>query len=574
MSVRLRRALAVPLLALGFATATGSAPAQASHADPAVAGPHAVTYVEYDAGTVLVNDAVGVTFPEQLMGSIHIPSGTGPFPVVLFEHGRHETCAYFGFEFLGSPCPDTPATRNVRSYRGYDYLGQNLASNGYIVVSVNANAVNTYDTWDSLIGIDAGTEARAQVIAYTLDRISQWNTTNGPGQVGNKLIGKVDLSRLGLMGHSRGGEGVTRFIDYNRTRTNGPRYPGLKAVFALAPTDFTSLAPSDVHFATLLPLCDGDVSNLWGAYAYDRGRFVSPSTSFTRTQYTVNGANHNFYNTIWTGDDYANFGDPADTACSTTQAGNIRQSAADQRRTGLVLIGGFLRRWVGGETAFHGLVTGADALPSSACAGGTGSCPNLVRTSYLAPAANRLLVVTPNDGPSATTATATGGTLVATGLQTYSACTPPDAFSSTATCPTNPTRAAARQLTVGWNAPSSLRANISATGTNVTAFNALTFRTGVNYNDARNVGTAQNVGVVLRDALGGVSAVVPAASHTVSLNEPAGTVNRQLTLNGVRIQTSAFTGVDLTKITAIELRFGTLTASGSIQLAEIGFQST
>ena len=83
------------------------------------------------------------------------------------------------------------------------------------------------------------------------------------------------------MGHSRGGEGVTAFIDYNRTRPEtldplsgnpdaGPRYPGLRAVFALAPIDAADQAPTGVHFATLLPYCDGDVSTLAGNEAYER----------------------------------------------------------------------------------------------------------------------------------------------------------------------------------------------------------------------------------------------------------------------------------------------------------------
>ena len=214
-------------------------------------------------------------------------------------------------------------------------------------------------------------------------------------------MNRVDLARIGLMGHSRGGEGVDRFVDYNRTRTDGRRYPGLRAVFALAPTDFADEAPAGVHWATLLPLCDGDVYDLQGARAYDRGRFTDPATAFSRAQFTVTGTNHNWFNTVWTYDDYAG----NDTACDTGNAANVRLTDAGQRVAGLAVMASFFRRWVGNETAFDALVKGAEPWPVAAS----------IRTSY--PAASRLMLAQP--------------------------------------------------------------------GTDVTALSALTFRTGVNYNDAR-----------------------------------------------------------------------------------------
>ncbi len=42
--------------------------------------------------------------------------------------------------------------------------------------------------------------------------------------LGGALVGKLDFSRVGLMGHSRGGDAVSSFIDYNRTRPGaGPQ---------------------------------------------------------------------------------------------------------------------------------------------------------------------------------------------------------------------------------------------------------------------------------------------------------------------------------------------------------------
>ncbi|HEV2891678.1 MAG TPA: hypothetical protein VGX28_15000 [Frankiaceae bacterium] len=561
------RRLLTPVLTAAVLTAGGvtlATPAAAVAPDPAVLGARSVQTIEYNAGDTLVTDpTTQVTYQERLEGALYVPSGTGPFPVVLFMHGRHETCSYSGFEFVGPPqtCPDNVLTENVRSYRGYAYLAKNLASHGYLVASVSANAINTFD-WAG----DAGSGERAQVLAKTLDLLSQWNTTNGPGAVGNNLVGKVDVSSIGVMGHSRGGEGVDRFAEYAKTRTDGPKYPGLKAVFALAPTDFGAETVQGVHFATLLPLCDGDVYDLQGSQAYDRGRFLNPTTGFTRAQYTLSGANHNWFNTVWTADDYTSF-DGGDPACEFG-AGSTRLTESEQRDAGLAIMASFFRRWVGNETAFEDLLKGAEPLPASACPGTATTCPNLVRTSWLSAASSRSIVVGPNTANDTTSA---GLPVSATGFTAFSKCTP---TTSGTGCPTNPTRGLATQYTLKWNGAATFAAPVSTSGTSVTPFTALTFRTGVNYADAANAPfAAQNVNVVLKDATGAVSNLVAAGSYTSSLRTPAGTSDRELVLDGVWIPLSAFTGVDKTKVTSIELRFGTLTASGSVQLAELGFQS-
>ena len=64
-----------------------------------------------------------------------------------------------------------------------------------------------------------------------------------------------------------------------------------------------------------------------------------------------------------------------------------------------------------------------------------------------------------------------------------------------------------------------------------------------------------------------------AAAFTSSLRKPPGTVDRELLLDGVLIPLSAFGGIDLTDVVAVELGFGVRTATGSIQLAEVAFQA-
>ncbi|HLE48403.1 MAG TPA: hypothetical protein VI818_08910, partial [Candidatus Thermoplasmatota archaeon] len=359
--------------------------------DIEASGPFEVARVEYDFGPVplIFQDSRGAPYPSRLQGSLHFPTtGQAPFPLVVFMHGRHSTCSYAGTEFLGpAVCPDTPATKNVRSFAGYDYISQPLASHGYVIVSIDTNSINDLD----LSMGDQGAVGRAQLISRTLDEFAKLNKSAGPAPIQGRLVGKIDFGRIGLMGHSRGGEGVTRFISWNEQRTDGPRYP-LLGVFALAPTDFARWKVANVTHAALLPYCDGDVFNLHGAWMYDDARYLAESRPSPKIQILAMGSNHNNYNTIWTGDDGGGF--RSDAHCgpsnpSSTKAGG-RLAPDDQRRHGRVYMEAFFRHYVGGERGWNGLFTGRQAPPPAACPEGLYPCEDVVHVSYHAPAPDRL----------------------------------------------------------------------------------------------------------------------------------------------------------------------------------------
>ena len=278
------------LLAL-VALLAGAGAAQAQTPDPLAPGPHGFKKVEYHAGNLMItippaNGNASQTFPQPLEGSIVYPDTPGPWKVLLFLHGRHSTCitASGGESSPPTTSPDptcrdtdnpdgTENTTNIRSYQGYDYLSTNLASHGYAVMSISANTVVSYD---NTFSYDAGANARSQIIAASLDLLYRWNNGTGPvvpgddyHTVGEKLTGRLEMQRVGLMGHSRGGEGVTDFIRFNRQRPSGRIY-NLQAVLSLAPIDSQKQVPLGTNFGVLLPACDGDVSTLAGANAYER----------------------------------------------------------------------------------------------------------------------------------------------------------------------------------------------------------------------------------------------------------------------------------------------------------------
>jgi hypothetical protein len=74
-------------------------------------------------------------------------------------------------------------------------------------------------------------------------------------------------------------------------------------LFEIGPVDGQTsrvLTPDGTTWEVLLPMCDGDVSNLQGIMPYDRVRSAFGESPATRKgNSTVYGANHNYFNTEW-----------------------------------------------------------------------------------------------------------------------------------------------------------------------------------------------------------------------------------------------------------------------------------
>jgi hypothetical protein len=555
---------------LAFLLAAGTA---AAAPDPLAPGPYAVTKLAYEDGTEIVGGgSTQYSFPQAVKGEISLPVGAGPFPVVVLLHGRHQTCAVGGEEIIYPvpPCPGAPpASQSVDSYRGYDALAQALAAHGYIVDSIDANGDNGYD----LVAADGGAYARAQTIAVNLDRLAKWNAADGPAPVGGALRGKVDLSRIGLMGHSRGGEGVSEFIAYAKEKAI---YPGVRAVMALAPVDFGAQAPAGVAWGTILPLCDGDVFDLQGAQVYERTKALETDPAFARVQFGVAGANHNWFNSVWTNDDEAG---SADSACGGASGAGLRMSMADQQRVGAALMAAFLRRYTRPEPALDPYLTGELGLPGAACPAG-GACDDRVQISYAAAARERRTILAPE--PTGPLATAQGAAVESAGFASAEVCTAGptnDSVNRTQvnTCPATPTRSTTSQLAIAWDGPAHLRMPLGGDAADVRSFRALTLRAGAVFGDtARNpAGVSQDFDVVLIDSAGRSAAVSAADFDHGALiparggaSDPSGD-ERELLLGGVRIPLERFDGVDLAHLAAVELR---MSGRGSLQLADVAFQ--
>jgi Calx-beta domain len=558
--------LAVSLLLAGL-VARGAA-AQAP--DPSALGPHQVTTEEYTQGDQAFtpsNFPAAVEFTAAVFSPTDIENG--PYPIVLYLHGRHYTC---GTSTMQWPCPS--GLQPIKSYRGYDYSAQQLASHGYIVVSVSANGINAVDNG---VPEDYGATARAELIDRHLEFWRALNAQATP-PFGSKFVGRVDLARVGTMGHSRGGEGVMRHVGLNAAK---PAPFPLKVVVPIAPTNFRRWPVNDkVAVAQLLSYCDGDVGDVQGVHYFDDARYLMPTGGF-QNYVAVMGGNHNFYNATWTPglgpgatDDWSN---PNDPFCGTG-AGNGRLTPGRQRDVGIAFLASFFRGQVGGENAFFPYIDGSGGLPPSV------SGLDL-HVSYHGNDAQRR-DLDRLEAAADLTVNSLGGTSTQTGLVPHDLCggeapqpqsclvSQPDARMPHTVPSALSNRRGLSQLRTGWSGAGASWVNDIPEGSNrdVSGFDFLQFRASVNFADSRNApGMARDFSITFTDET--------AASQTLRVGEfsnalffPPGTQGSvpKVWLNTVQLPLSSLTGVDKTRISRVAFTFDQ-SASGALLISDVHF---
>lgn len=548
------------------------------NADPTVMGPLQVGLDEYNLGDEVFTPNGFV--PIELRGVVRYPTNWSgkPLPLIIILHGRNETCFQGTTASMNWPCQ--PNEQVIPNFKGYDYIAQILASNGYFVVSISANGISANES----AGKDQGTQARAELIQKHLYLWNTFNTTGG-WPFGTKFVNKIDMQRIGTMGHSRGGEGVVKHFELNQM-SSSPY--GIKGVFALASTDGNRLKINNVPFAALLPYCDGEVRNLEGVRFYDDSRYnlIGTSNRDTAPKHTilVMGANHNFYNTVWTpmaapaftypgaSDD---FPEP-DTFCGPRGSGRLTDS--QQRLTAIAYVCAFMRAYVGGESQFLPLLT--NVAPPLASIGA-----NKVHVSFHPPDDPfSRLDVNPWSEINHLSTNLLGGMVTSNDLSPYGLCGASLAarcLNSSLTINKEPhvaiTGPGLSQLKVGWNSAVGLGAltnEIPIEHRNISAYQALQFRASVNFDDTLNMtDMPQNFRVVLKDWTGAVASI-RASDFSPALFYPPGSSGPvpKIVLNTVRLPLSAFVGVNLSNIRSVEFRFDQ-PSKGSLLITDIAFAS-
>ena len=281
------------------------------HPNPALPGPHGVLTLYYGSGTdknrpeyrdsvTIVTKPVDASLLVSLGSSaksrneywgfppdsfpinarVWYPDDPGPHPLVLVVHGNHDMRDF--------------------SDPGYDWLGELLASRGYILASVDMNFING--------GIRGENDGRGWLM---LKHLQAWRRFADDPE--NPFHGRVDLGNIGLIGHSRGGEAVALAAAFNRLT----RYPDdasfefdfgfdIKAVIAIAPVDGQYLpadqrAPvRDVNYLVFHGSHDGDVTSFHGLRQFNRVGFGGGSgEDHFKSAVYVYRANHGQWNTVW-----------------------------------------------------------------------------------------------------------------------------------------------------------------------------------------------------------------------------------------------------------------------------------
>ena len=206
------------------------------------------------------------------------PGDDRPFPLVLIVHGNH----------------------NMKDFSdpGYGYLGELLASRGYVFASVDMNFING--------GIRNENDGRGWFLLKHIDAFKEFAADES-----TPFFGRIDFDRIALIGHSRGGEAVGHAAAFNRLS----RYPddaslefdfnhGIRGIIAIAPVDGQYLPTGrlvpveNVNYMVFHGSHDGDVTSFHGLRLFNRLEFTDGGDYFKTAIYMYR-ANHGQWNTVW-----------------------------------------------------------------------------------------------------------------------------------------------------------------------------------------------------------------------------------------------------------------------------------
>jgi hypothetical protein len=220
-------------------------------------------------------------------GLAWVPRGEGPFPLVLIVHGNHAMGDF--------------------SENGYAYLGEHFASRGFITVAVDEDFLN--GSWASDWQGDEQL-ARAWLLLLHVD---QWRTWDADPR--SPFHERVDLERVALVGHSRGGEAssVAAMLAGQATPPRAGMEPwptdlAFRAVVSIAPSDGQySPAPTldGVDFLTLQSGYDSDARAWSGIRQYAR---TTPRVGGFKAAFWSYRSNHGQFNTVWGRSDHGPYG--------------------------------------------------------------------------------------------------------------------------------------------------------------------------------------------------------------------------------------------------------------------------
>jgi dienelactone hydrolase len=536
--------------------------------------------VEYDLGETTVTQA---RFPEdsrfrnmpvRLNGLLAAPGGQGPFPVIVILHGTHPGCPEIDHVDRW-PCDPADEQPN---YRGFAYLAERLAAAGYVALSINVNAENTFGFGEPTPG-----ERLGQIVDKHLQALAV-ASAGGENGFGLDLEGKADMRRLAFAGHSRGGDMAYLLAKSPEmaARAAAPNgYGPIAGILMVAPSPgFVDPADgSPVPLSIVLPMCDGDVINLEGQHFYEGARLASAQQAWVTSSF-VEAANHNFFNSTLGDDPFGRQGRPD---CDPLLEPEVQQA----------FLGNYAVDFF--ATLFGGARGGAGAAkapegPAKARLGMDSTMPapselygRAARVAVLPAADQRTSIFTPASARELVT-NRLGGAVTAEGMSTFFC--EAGYYTPLSRPGTEPCRRASvvipgdpALVVVNWDRPgAALRFEIPERKGNLSRASAITLRAAVDPLSELNApGQGQAFSIRLTDGTGRT------ATAAVSPDEPAlryptgetvadasfGQVfTGRVPLTTVRVPMSAVGGIDKTDIREVSLLFDR-TPSGALFLADL-----
>ena len=284
--------------------------------DPGIRGYLPVRARHYDFGDQFLS-IPDYPVPSEMRGAVFYPRFGGSYPLVVILHGRHPS-SYNpdDLDQLSFAWPPDPNFIRIDNHLGHTGLARHLASRGFVVATISANAIASVDAQFPL----NSQLARARLIQEHLNYLLLSNNDPNIEPFFGQLVGKINEEKIGLLGHSRGAESVL----LNTLINNGdggqlppapdptifagadsdPALFDIDAVMSVSPTADLQMGIHDTPMAVLVGYADGD-TDLRGAAHYESSLYTRqyagipvPDLAPKHLIFAM-GANHNYFNRFW-----------------------------------------------------------------------------------------------------------------------------------------------------------------------------------------------------------------------------------------------------------------------------------
>ncbi|WP_372408581.1 dienelactone hydrolase family protein [Streptomyces luteireticuli] len=244
--------------ALGLAlTCAGTAAAAGKHSGEPGAS---LTRYALSPGLLKITGGRTAGNPTQVHGVLGMPKGKGPHPVVVVMHGAHPNCVTVGKTDAVSRKPVRTAWPLVcaapgkKEKVGPDYLRQDaglshlveaLTRKGFVAVSIDVVSPEIW--WGGETEPEKG---YTDLVDAHLRLLGDLNKGVKHGLKMPDVKGRIDTSRVGLVGHSRGGGYVLS--------QKAAQRKGLFGAVALEPAENAEKATHKVPVLNVRGACDED----------------------------------------------------------------------------------------------------------------------------------------------------------------------------------------------------------------------------------------------------------------------------------------------------------------------------